>query len=551
MKRIISILLLVVMLSPAFDAFAEITYTDITNEHWAAEYIKILTNRGILYGTPEGKILPDDNITRAEISAMISRTYDSDEYVDMSEPSFDDIKGHWARKDIERLVAKGIILKDECGELFNPDYELTRIEMIRYVLRWLELSDAADAFNGDTEYTDDAYISEPDKSYITVAAKYGIISGYPDGSVQPYGRITRGEVFKMFCEAWNIVITGEETPAPTESVTPSATPKAQGASSGGTSSRKAVVDFSIPEYAHTDTEIEIVTVNKYVKSLEWILWSYDADINDYSDVSLDEYIDGTLSEEGGIFKFKSGGKYRLLAVAENSRGKKYEYARDITVYDVITVSVQALETTHTDMDISIVASADKDISECTAEWSITFDGEAVEDLSEYIDGDLNGGNNTVKLIKSGIYEITYTVTDAAGRVFTDSKTITVYPVGGVALSAPQSAMAGDILTVNAASDFELSWYIERDGVKKPYSEYAAGVLFDKGGVIRFNEAGIYTLCAVGIDETGREFTAQSEIKIYAVPTLNFNMPETTHTDKEISITADFKNTDGLNIKWYV
>lgn len=55
MKKIISMLLLAVMLSSALEAFATMSYSDITNEHWAAEYIKQLTDKGILFGTPEGK----------------------------------------------------------------------------------------------------------------------------------------------------------------------------------------------------------------------------------------------------------------------------------------------------------------------------------------------------------------------------------------------------------------------------------------------------------------------------------------------------------------
>lgn len=53
MKKIISMLLLAVMLSSALEAFATMSYSDITNEHWAAEYIKQLTDKGILFGTPE------------------------------------------------------------------------------------------------------------------------------------------------------------------------------------------------------------------------------------------------------------------------------------------------------------------------------------------------------------------------------------------------------------------------------------------------------------------------------------------------------------------
>ena len=78
MKRIMSILLAFVMLSSALEAFAAVSYNDVTDEHWAAEYIEQLTDKGILFGTPEGNILPENNITRAEIAAMISRTYDEE-----------------------------------------------------------------------------------------------------------------------------------------------------------------------------------------------------------------------------------------------------------------------------------------------------------------------------------------------------------------------------------------------------------------------------------------------------------------------------------------
>ena len=55
MKRIMSILLAFVMLSSALEAFAAVSYNDVTDEHWAAEYIEQLTDKGILFGTPEEK----------------------------------------------------------------------------------------------------------------------------------------------------------------------------------------------------------------------------------------------------------------------------------------------------------------------------------------------------------------------------------------------------------------------------------------------------------------------------------------------------------------
>lgn len=67
-------------------------------------------------------------------------------------------------------------------------------------------------------------ISESDRGYINVARECGIISGYPDNSVRPYGKITRGEVFKIFCVALDIKDVGP-TPTPTVLPTPTVTPK--------------------------------------------------------------------------------------------------------------------------------------------------------------------------------------------------------------------------------------------------------------------------------------------------------------------------------------
>ncbi len=50
-----------------------------------------------------------------------------------------------------------------------PDKYLTRIEMIRYVLRWLDLAGQAELETKSTSYVDDYMISESDKGYINTA----------------------------------------------------------------------------------------------------------------------------------------------------------------------------------------------------------------------------------------------------------------------------------------------------------------------------------------------------------------------------------------------
>lgn len=552
MKRIMSILLAIVMLSSALEALAAVSYNDITDEHWAAEYIEQLTDKGILFGTPEGNILPENNITRAEIAAMISRTYD-EEYVNTL--SFNDIQGHWAQQDIERLVDKGIILTDENGEEYMPDKYLTRIEMIRYVLRWLDLAEQAELESKSTSYVDDYMISDTDKGYINVAKQYDIISGYPDNSVRPYGNITRGEVFKIFCIAWDIK-TGEPDAAPSPEPTPTATPRAvHSGGSGGSSNKKAEVEFSIPDTAHTDTVIEFTAKNKYVKSIEWILNRYSDTSQEYEPVSLDEYIDGTLTDNGGSFRIKTAGKYRLTASASNSRGTKYEYSKDITVYDTMGVNIQIPEYTHTDMEINISASTDKELDDSAGKWNVLFEGKPIENITEYIDGSLDGNDNTVILKKSGGYTFEYEITDTANRSFKDSKTITVYPVPELIFEMSDTVHTDNVFPVVQKSDlggYDVSWYISKDnGDKKPYTEYTSFTLNENGGDIQLTEYGSYALTLSAVDTTGRSFEYSRNITVMPVAKMTFTMPDTAHTDTDVNITAEYVNIDSAETSWSI
>jgi len=77
--------------------------------HWAEETINILTERGVIQGYPDGLSHPDNIITRGEFSALLARTMELEtKESEDAEPIFEDIIGHFAKKDIEALVNEGI-----------------------------------------------------------------------------------------------------------------------------------------------------------------------------------------------------------------------------------------------------------------------------------------------------------------------------------------------------------------------------------------------------------------------------------------------------------
>lgn len=48
-------------------------FTDMNEKHWAYKAVEALANDSIMEGYPDGTFHPDDAITRAEASAVLSR----------------------------------------------------------------------------------------------------------------------------------------------------------------------------------------------------------------------------------------------------------------------------------------------------------------------------------------------------------------------------------------------------------------------------------------------------------------------------------------------
>ena len=110
-------------------------YTDVTKEAWYNNEVSTLSNAGVIKGYPEGDFKPDGAITRAEFASMTSR-FLSDS-VKATNGKLNDIADHWAEKDINKLVAAGIIEGYEDGS-FKPDKSITRAEAAKIVNGILE-----------------------------------------------------------------------------------------------------------------------------------------------------------------------------------------------------------------------------------------------------------------------------------------------------------------------------------------------------------------------------------------------------------------------------
>lgn len=169
-----------------------------TSGHWSANYADRLDARGIMQGsTVNGKryYYPNSNLKRSEFAAIIARTLGLDtsstEGLDFTDAGQ---IPDWARGSIAAVVRTGLMNGSSTGA-FNPNADITRAEALTVISRSLPRGYAP----GSIKYTDQSAIPDWALSHIQTVASIGLVSGYPDGSIQPGGKITRGEISKIFC----------------------------------------------------------------------------------------------------------------------------------------------------------------------------------------------------------------------------------------------------------------------------------------------------------------------------------------------------------------
>lgn len=105
--------------------------------HWAEDSIRALQQKGIISGYQNGTFLPNREISRAEIIAMISKIIDLNSVSSPASSSFSDLDKTWNKEQIGQAAAAGII-SGEGGGKFLPAKQASRAEAFTIVLRVLE-----------------------------------------------------------------------------------------------------------------------------------------------------------------------------------------------------------------------------------------------------------------------------------------------------------------------------------------------------------------------------------------------------------------------------
>ena len=207
-KRILAMILAVAScLSLAVSASAASTarkatdFRDYDRTAWYAEAVSAAVDNGLLYGKSATVIDPNGDMTRAEMAAIINRSFGCYKAADISQ--YKDVsKNKWYYKDIALAVQMGTY-NGRSNSTMAPDAPISRQEAMTVVARALELDYDSYSKTDLSAFSDRSEISNWALPYVRAMVGADYIHGR--GKVlAPLDNITRAEFAQIF---YNIIGT--------------------------------------------------------------------------------------------------------------------------------------------------------------------------------------------------------------------------------------------------------------------------------------------------------------------------------------------------------
>ena len=212
LKRLLSFVLTAVLMMSFFAGAiipvkaAETQFSDVAG-HWAETSILRWVDEDVIHGYPDGKFMPNKNITRAEFAQVLTNLL---KLTEQAENPFSDLPNNWMKGPILCLVNEGIINGYPDGTV-KPKKSILRQEAFAMICRAFYIPGAEDADLSGVADGKDA--SNYAKGYIKALMDLGAIQGYPDGTVRPKKPITRAEIMTILDRLISLYVKENDTKA--------------------------------------------------------------------------------------------------------------------------------------------------------------------------------------------------------------------------------------------------------------------------------------------------------------------------------------------------
>lgn len=179
-------------------------FRDFDKSAWYAEAVSAAVDNGLLYGKSSTIIDPNGDMTRAEMAAIINRSFGCYKTADISQ--YKDVsKSKWYFDDIAMSVQMGTY-NGRSSSSMAPDAPITREEAMTVVARALELDYDAYAKTDLSKFSDRDKISNWALPYVRAMVGADYIHGRTKG-LEPLDNITRAEFAQIFANIIGTYIT--------------------------------------------------------------------------------------------------------------------------------------------------------------------------------------------------------------------------------------------------------------------------------------------------------------------------------------------------------
>lgn len=195
------------------------SFSDVSPDYWASEYIQKLAASGIISGFPDGTFRPEAPVTRAQFAAILRQAFPPSQ-ADSAQPFRDVPADYWAAEAIQ-AARMANFLSGYPGNLFYPQQTIPRVQAI------VSLASGLDYAIADTGvlsyYTDAQAIPDYAIAQVSGATEAGVVVSYPIPTrLNPNQSASRADIAALIYQA--LVQQGQAAPlaSPPYAVNPTA-----------------------------------------------------------------------------------------------------------------------------------------------------------------------------------------------------------------------------------------------------------------------------------------------------------------------------------------
>ena len=176
---------------------ASSAFTDLDTSCWYHEYTDYVLNAELMEGMGNGLFAPNGTLTRGMLVTTLYRMAGEPQVGEKS--TFTDVAENRYYSDAVAWAQANGIAKGVTDTAFCPEASVTREQaatfLYRYVTEYLKVEPAQGA--DLSVYQDSDKISGFAKDAVAWATAEGLFEGFPDGTMQPRGTLTRAQTAKL------------------------------------------------------------------------------------------------------------------------------------------------------------------------------------------------------------------------------------------------------------------------------------------------------------------------------------------------------------------